>query len=377
MNVEAVESCMDAPSVRLLWDSGPPDRDRTVALEAGRPWPEPVRSQLEEEGLQVGERRVAGAFEALRAALLRWPRGFEGLGGAIGDALGLKCSPEKPWRFGAVEIPSGKKSLVMGILNVTPDSFYDGGRYADREAAVRRALQMVEEGADVIDVGGESTRPGSEPVDAEVEAARVVPVIEALRERVPVPISVDTYKAPVAEAALKAGACIVNDITGLHADPRMAKVAAEHGATVVVMHIKGTPKTMQQNPAYADLLGEVRAYLEEGCELALKAGVPEDRIWIDPGIGFGKTAEHNLELLRRLRFFRALGFPILVGTSNKSVIGQVLGLPVHDRLEGTAATVAVAIANGADGVRIHDVQAMKRVSAMADAIVRARAGEGP
>ncbi len=367
---------METPRVRLLWDSGPPDRDRTVVLEAGGPWPAPVRARLEAEGLQVGERRVAGAFEALQAALLRWPRGLDGLGEAVGAALGLRCSPEKVWRFGPVEIPAGKKSLVMGILNVTPDSFYDGGKYANREAAVRRALQMVEEGADIIDVGGESTRPGSEPVDAEVEAARVVPVIEALRDRVSVPISIDTYKASVAEAALKAGACIVNDITGLHGDPRMAHVAAEHGATVVVMHIKGTPKTMQQNPTYTDLLGEVRAYLEEGCELALKAGVSEDRIWIDPGIGFGKTAEHNLELLRRLRFFRALGFPILVGTSNKSVIGQVLGLPVHDRLEGTAATVAVAIANGADGVRIHDVQAMKRVSAMADAIVRMGAGEG-
>lgn len=347
-----------------------------VALEADRPWPGEVRDRLEAEGLHVGERHATGRFEGFKAALLHWPADLREPGSAIGGALGLEPTPEKVWRFGMTQIPAGERSLIMGILNVTPDSFYDGGKYADPEAAVRRALQMVEEGADIIDVGGESTRPGSDPVDADTEAARVVPVIKALRDRISVPISVDTYKAPVAEAALKAGACIVNDVTGLHADPRIAHVAAEYGATVVVMHIKGEPKTMQLNPTYSDLLGEVRAYLEEGCERALKAGVPEDRIWIDPGIGFGKTAEHNLELLRRLRFFRSLGFPILVGTSNKSVIGHVLGLPVHDRLEGTAATVALAIANGADGVRIHDVQAMKRVAAMTDAIVRLKGESG-
>ncbi len=264
-----------------------------------------------------------------------------------------------------------ERTLVMGILNVTPDSFYDGGRYAQPELAVQRALQMVEEGADIIDIGGESTRPGSQPVPAEEELRRVLPVIQAIRQRVDVPISIDTTKSHVAEQALQAGACMVNDISGLGFDPRMAEVVARTGALCCIMHIQGTPQTMQTNPQYDDVVRDISAYFEERLGLAERAGIPRENIWLDPGIGFGKTVEHNLQILRRLREFAAFGLPILIGTSRKSFIGRVLGdLPPEDRLEGTAATVAVAIMNGANAVRVHDVRAMARVARMVDAVLR-------
>lgn len=259
----------------------------------------------------------------------------------------------------------------MGVLNVTPDSFYDGGRYAERESAVRRALQMVEEGADIIDIGGESTRPGSQPVSEEEELRRVLPVVEAVRVRVDVPISIDTTKSRVAQRALQAGACMVNDISGLGFDPRMAEVVAQAGALCCLMHIQGTPQTMQKNPQYTDVVRDISAYFEERLALAERAGIPRQNIWLDPGIGFGKTVEHNLQILRRLREFTVFGLPILIGTSRKSFIGKVLGdLPPEDRLEGTAATVAVAILNGANAVRVHDVQAMVRVARTVDAVLR-------
>ncbi len=264
-----------------------------------------------------------------------------------------------------------QRTAVMGILNVTPDSFYDGGRYAQTEAAVRRALQMVEEGADVLDIGGESTRPGSLPVPEEEELRRVLPVIEAVRARVDVPISIDTTKSRVAERALQAGACMVNDISGLGFDPRMAEVIARHGALCCIMHIQGTPQTMQQNPQYEDVVRDISCYFEERLALAERAGIPRENIWLDPGIGFGKTVEHNLEILRRLREFTAFGLPILIGTSRKSFIGKILGdLPPEERLEGTAATVAIAIMNGANAVRVHDVREMARVARMTDAVCR-------
>lgn len=266
-------------------------------------------------------------------------------------------------------LPVGKRTIIVGVLNVTPDSFFDGGRYLEPETALSRALQMIEEGADMIDVGGESARPGADPITAEEELKRVLPVVRRLAEVVTVPISVDTYKSEVAAAALEAGATWINDISGLHKDPKMASVVAAHGAGVIVMHSKGDPKSMQIDPRYDDLVGEVKAYLQRGCERALEAGVGPDRIWIDPGFGFGKRLRHNLELLRRLSEFRSLGFPILVGTSNKSMIGQALGLPVDERGEGTAATVAVSIVHGAAAVRVHDVKAMKRVAQMTDAIL--------
>ncbi len=264
-----------------------------------------------------------------------------------------------------------QRTAVMGILNVTPDSFYDGGRYAQTEAAVRRALQMVEEGADVLDIGGESTRPGSQPVPEEEELRRVLPVIEAVRERTDVPISIDTTKSRVAEQALQAGACMVNDISGLGFDPRMAEVVARHGALCCIMHIQGTPQTMQQNPQYEDVVRDISCYFEERLALAERAGIPRENIWLDPGIGFGKTVEHNLEILRRLREFTAFGLPILIGTSRKSFIGKILGnLPPEERLEGTGATVAIAIMNGANAVRVHDVREMARVARMTDAVCR-------
>ncbi|MGQ9882051.1 MAG: dihydropteroate synthase [Armatimonadota bacterium] len=264
-----------------------------------------------------------------------------------------------------------ERTVVMGILNVTPDSFYDGGRYAEHGSAVGRALQMVEEGADIIDIGGESTRPGSQPVSEEEELRRVLPVIEAVRARVDVPISIDTTKSRVAEQALQAGACMVNDISGLGFDPRMAEVVAQAGVLCCLMHIQGTPQTMQKNPQYTDVVRDISAYFQERLALAERAGIPRQNIWLDPGIGFGKTVEHNLQILRRLREFTAFGLPILIGTSRKSFIGKVLGdLPPEDRLEGTAATVAVAIMNGANVVRVHDVQVMVRVARMVDAVLR-------
>ncbi len=263
-----------------------------------------------------------------------------------------------------------QRTVVMGILNVTPDSFYDGGRYARLEVAVQRALQMVEEGADILDIGGESTRPGSQPVSEEEELRRVLPVIEAVREQVDIPISIDTTKSRVAERALQAGACMANDISGLGFDPRMARVVAQYGALCCIMHIQGTPQTMQQNPHYDDVVRDISGYFEERLALAERAGVPREHIWLDPGIGFGKTVEHNLEILRRLRELTAFGLPLLVGTSRKSFIGRVLGdLPPEQRLEGTAATVAIAIMNGANAVRVHDVKEMVRVARMTDAVL--------
>ncbi|MDW8104481.1 MAG: dihydropteroate synthase [Armatimonadota bacterium] len=264
-----------------------------------------------------------------------------------------------------------ERTVIMGILNVTPDSFYDGGRYNQLDAAVQRALQMVEEGADIIDIGGESTRPGSQPVSEEEELRRVLPVIEAVRQRVDVPISVDTTKSRVAERALQAGACMVNDISGLGFDPHMAETVARYGALCCIMHIQGTPQTMQQNPHYDDVVRDISRYFEQRLALAERAGIPRDRIWLDPGIGFGKTVQHNLEILRRLREFTVFGLPLLIGTSRKSFIGKILGdLPPEERLEGTAATIAIAIANGASAVRVHDVREMLRVARVTDAIVR-------
>ena len=266
----------------------------------------------------------------------------------------------------------------MGILNVTPDSFSDANVYLDPEAALRRGLKMVEEGADIVDVGGESTRPGAPEVPADEELRRVLPVIRALAARTDVPISIDTRKAVVARAAVEAGAQIINDVSGLAFDPAMAETAARLGVPVVVMHMRGTPATMQSMTHYDDVVADSARELKAALQHALAAGIRPENLIIDPGIGFAKTAEQNLALLRDLARWRRLAtppelgpLPLLVGTSRKSFIGRVLGdLPVHERLEGTAATVALAIAAGADIVRVHDVRAMARVAAMADAIVR-------
>jgi dihydropteroate synthase len=265
----------------------------------------------------------------------------------------------------------GSRTHIMGILNVTPDSFSDGGRYAELDAALEHAREMVSQGADIIDIGGESTRPGAEPLTEEEELRRIIPIIERCSSELTVPVSVDTYKSSVAIKALQAGAGIVNDISGLRFSPDMALVIADHGAAVVIMHIKGTPRDMQVNPVYRDVIGEIMDHLEEGTGIALKAGIDRNKIMIDPGIGFGKTLEHNLIILERLDEFGALGFPIVLGTSRKRFIGTVLDIAEpKDRIEGTAATVALGIQRGARIVRVHDVAYMTKVARMTDAIVK-------
>lgn len=268
------------------------------------------------------------------------------------------------------ELSFGQRSLIMGILNVTPDSFSDGGCYLDVAAAIDHAKVMVKDGADVIDVGGESSRPGASPASTEEELARVLPVVEGLVDEISVPVSIDTCKSEVARRALETGAHIVNDITALQGDAEMARVVAEMGAGVILMHMRGSPRTMQQSPVYDDVVSDISAWLHRRIEYAKTEGIPPDRIVIDPGIGFGKTVNHNLEILRRLDEFRLLNKPILIGTSRKSFIGKILDLPVNSRIEGTAATITWAIAHGADMVRVHDVKAMHRVARMTDALCR-------
>ena len=264
-----------------------------------------------------------------------------------------------------------QKTYVMGILNVTPDSFSDGGLFLNEKNAIEQALRMINEGADIIDIGGESTRPGAAPVSPKEEIERVVPVIRALAKNVNVPVSIDTCKAGVADEAVSAGASIINDISGLRFDRRMARVAARHKVPVVIMHIQGTPAHMQKKPVYNALIPEIMDYLREGIDIALKAGVPDNMIIIDPGIGFGKTVEHNLEIINRLDEFKGFEKPILLGPSRKSFIGRLLGdLPVTERLEGTAAAIAIGISKGANIVRVHDIKEMSRVSKIADNIAR-------
>lgn len=264
---------------------------------------------------------------------------------------------------------------VVGILNVTPDSFSDGSRYLDAAAALAWAREMFADGADWIDVGGESTRPGSEPVPAEEELRRVLPVFEALGGTPNVNLSIDTTKAVVAERCLAAGATVVNDVSGLTFDPRMAEVVAASGAGLVLMHIRGTPRTMQVDPVYDDVVADTLRFLRRQVAVAVAAGVPAGGIWIDPGFGFGKTVAHNLEILRRLREYTSAGLPIFIGPSRKSALGRLLArdgesIPVPDqRLEATAATVAIAITHGARAVRVHDVREMARVARVTDAIL--------
>ncbi|MEN8240969.1 MAG: dihydropteroate synthase [Chloroflexota bacterium] len=276
----------------------------------------------------------------------------------------------------------GSRTYVMGIINVTPDSFSgDGLKTASDpvQAAVDQAAEFVACGVDILDVGGESTRPGSEPIDAQEEAQRVIPVIKAISEKFEIPISIDTYKAEVAEKALEAGAHLINDVWGLRADPDLGKVAAVHHAPVILMHNRSTPKSAEVEERlggrylgmeYGDLIEDIKTELLESVELAHQAGIPDEHIILDTGIGFGKTVEQNLELLNRGDEIRALGYPLLIGPSRKSFIGFTLDLPPDQRVEGTAAAVSVAIVRRADIVRVHDVETMVRVARMTDAIVR-------
>jgi dihydropteroate synthase len=268
------------------------------------------------------------------------------------------------------EIICGERTLIMGILNVTPDSFSDGGRFSSVSAAVAESERLVEAGADMLDIGGESTRPGSEPVSPEEELGRVIPVIEKLSARVDVPISIDTMKASVAKEAITHGAEIINDVSALRFDRQMSEVAAETGAGLILMHMRGMPKDMQTGSLYyQSLIEDISDFLRARLQSALDCGVERERTMLDPGIGFGKTAADNMRLLKHLARFQALGRPILTGVSRKAFIGSVTGGEPRDRVEGTAAAVAVAIMNGSSVIRVHDVAVMKKIAAMTDAII--------
>jgi dihydropteroate synthase len=257
---------------------------------------------------------------------------------------------------GTLALGGAHRTRVMGVLNVTPDSFSDGGRFSNHDRAVAHGVQMAAEGADLIDIGGESTRPGAEPVPPAEQIARVVPVIERLSAEIGLPLSIDTTSAEVAEKALDAGAQIINDISALRDDPKMARLADERKALVVLMHIQGCPRDMQVNPVYRDVVAEVARFLADRVDAAVDAGIPRERLLIDPGFGFGKLFEHNMVLLRRLDTLCRIGRPVLVGTSRKAMIGRVLDLPPEERLYGTLATIAAAVQRGASMVRVHDVR---------------------
>lgn len=274
---------------------------------------------------------------------------------------------------GKYRLAFSERTYVMGILNVTPDSFSDGGRFFGEKEALSRAIEMAGEGADIIDIGGESTRPGSRDVTLDEELDRVIPVIRAIAERVDIPISIDTRKAEVARSAIEAGACIVNDVSALRHDPEMAKAVASSGVALIVMHMKGSPEDMQENPSYCDVIAEISTSLAESIEIAKRYGISERRIMVDPGIGFGKTVRHNLIILNRLDELACLGRPICVGTSRKSFIARALNLADSDsRLAGTLASCAVAIMKGARLLRVHDVRQAKELARMTDSVIRER-----
>lgn len=273
------------------------------------------------------------------------------------------------WQCRDIVFNVNERTLIMGILNVTPDSFSDGGKFSSAEAALDRALCMQKEGADIIDVGGESTRPGSDPLSEQQELKRVIPVIELLAKHLSVPISVDTYKSTIASSAIKAGASIINDISGCRFDKNMPGVAASSKAGLVLMHIKGEPNNMQINPHYNHLMRELYDYLHHSINITLSAGVKSEQIVIDPGIGFGKRLKDNYHILKDLAYFKKLNRPILIGPSRKSFIGAVLNLPPEERIEGTIAAVTAGIMNGAGIVRVHDVKEIKRAVSVIDAVV--------
>ncbi len=309
---------------------------------------------------------------ALANKIEKQPFGLSLIARDISEILVNIGRNEYIWKTSRGKLTLGHKTLIMGILNVTPDSFSDGGLFYSQQKAIEHGLQMAAEGADIIDIGGESTRPGAKSVSAAAELKRVLPVIESLAKQLKVPISVDTKKAEVARVAAAAGAEIVNDISALNGDKKMAVVIKETGAALVLMHMRGTPQNMQKgNLAYADLMGEIIAYLKKSSEKAVKAGIEKDHLVIDPGIGFGKTAEDNYKIIKNLSALKILGMPVMIGTSRKSFIAKLTGGEPRQRSEGTAATVAAAIMNGCHIVRVHDVAAMKRVAVITDAIVHA------
>jgi len=319
------------------------------------------------DGLLMGSRKQ---FEKLIQKLDSYPH-LRQIGQTLRDTFQNISKSHFTLRCRRRTFHLGERTLLMGVLNITPDSFSDGGLFFDKTKAIAHGLKMVEEGADIIDIGGESTRPGSKPLGLEEELRRVLPVIEALSKETDVPISIDTYKSEVARRAIEAGAEIINDISGLHFDPELARVAAKENTPVVLMHIRGTPETMQKDVHYGSLFSEIIAYLNEGIRRVESAGVAPEQIVVDPGIGFGKTLEDNLLLIKHLSEFRILGKPILLGTSRKSFIGKILDAQPDQRLEGTLSSIAIGVLNGAHIIRSHDVLQAKRAIAVADAIRRA------
>lgn len=271
--------------------------------------------------------------------------------------------------LGDKQLDLAKKVAIMGILNLAPDSFYDGGRYTQKKKALVRVEEMVSHGANLIDIGGESTRPGATKVSTEEELRRIIPIVGKIKELFEIPVSVDTYKAQIAQEAIEAGADMINDISGLRFDPEMKYVVAKYKVPLVLMHIKGTPGDMQNNPYYDSLLGEIVSYLRESIVIAKEAGIDEERIVIDPGIGFGKSVRHNLEIINKLSELKSLGRPILIGVSRKSFIGNVLNLPLQERLEGSLAATCLAVTQGARIVRTHDVKETRRAIDLTQAII--------
>jgi dihydropteroate synthase len=306
-------------------------------------------------------------FEKLILKLDQYPD-LNPLGQSVKEILKNISKTQYAIRCRKRTLTLGKRTLLMGVLNVTPDSFSDGGLFFDKDKAISHGLRMVEEGADIIDIGGESTRPGSKPIELEEELHRVMPVIESIVKEVDIPISIDTYKSTVAQRATEAGAEIINDISGLHFDPELAKVAAKGNIPLILMHIRGTPETMQKNIHYDSIFSEILLYLKESIQRAESAGLDPRQIIIDPGIGFGKNVEDNLLIIKNLHEFRILGKPILLGTSRKNFIGKILNTEVEDRLEGTLSSIAIGVLNGAHIIRSHDVHQAKKAITVADAI---------
>ncbi len=284
----------------------------------------------------------------------------------------MKPTPWFTLSWSGYTLELSRRTHVMGVINVTPDSFSDGGQFFEKERAIEQALQLAGDGADLIDIGGESTRPYSKGISADEEMSRVIPVVEALKKELRIPISIDTLKAQVAKEALHCGASMVNDISALRSDPEMASVVAEAGVPVILMHMKGTPADMQAHPTYDDVTAEILFFLREAMNRAVSKGIPRERIILDPGIGFGKSFDHNLELLKELGRFQCLEAPILVGSSRKAFIGRILDKKVHERDTGTMATVAAAVMNGAHIVRVHNVKQAVETVRVIDAIKRGK-----
>jgi len=310
-------------------------------------------------------------FNKFCQKLKKQPLGLKETGKQISEVIANYQKVNYIFRCGHYKLYPGKKVYVMGILNVTPDSFSDGNNFYDHEAAVNHGLALVAAGADIIDVGGESTRPGAKKISANEQIDRVIPVIESLKKKIKKPISIDTRSSKVAKTAIKAGASIINDVSGLRSDPKVAQVAAKYKTGLILMHSKGTPQSMQKNPKYKSLMPEIIDSLNNSISLAIKHKVDKEQIVIDPGIGFSKTTEHNLKIINSLAELKVLGYPILIGTSRKSVIGNVLNLPVEKRLVGAIATVVYSIVEGANFIRAHDVREISQAIKMTQAIAKA------